>query len=55
VLQEVIYLVVRGIDAKAEADTLRAWAVLMPIAVKTCDGTSEPVVQAEPLEAQMPT
>src|ERR1035441_2882836 len=33
---------------------LRARAALQPIAVNTCEGSSEPVVQAEPLEAQMP-
>ena len=30
------------------------WPGLSPIAVNTCDGSSEPVVQAEPLEAQTP-
>ena len=34
---------------------LRARAFLQPIASRTCEGSSEPVVQAEPLEAQIPS
>ena len=32
----------------------RARAALQPIAVSTCEGSSDPVVQADPLEAQIP-
>ena len=32
----------------------RAWVGLSPIAFNTCDGSSEPDAQADPLDAQIP-
>lgn len=41
-------------SSKVVLSAENAWLGVQPIAVKTCEGSGEPVEQAEPLDAQIP-
>ena len=55
VFEQIIDFAIVVINPQAEADAAARAHGFTPIAVRTWEGSSEPVVQAEPLEAQMPS